>query len=111
MKNEQISIRIITFLYLIFNFIYIPIKVDQGYNRFSRSYDWIFAYGGRAEIDITRLIIQSIVIILIIVAVNSPGFKKAENGEFAWIISIVTWLLTVPPLAFLIGFFYHSYFN
>jgi hypothetical protein len=110
MKNTEITIRIVAFFYLIFNLIYVPIKVVLGSNTY-RGYDWIFDLGEKAEIDITRLIIQSIVIILIIVAVNSPGFKKAENGEFALIIGIVRWLLTVPPLAFLIGFLIHSYFN
>ncbi len=107
MNNGQISIRIVAFFYLIFNFIYIPIKVDQGYNRFSRSYDWIFAYGGRAEIDISRLFIQSIIIIIVLIAVNSPGFKKAENGEWAGYISFITWVSIVPALVL---FFIH-YFN
>lgn len=106
MNNAQINIRIVAFFYLIFNFIYIPVKIGTGYDRFYRSYDWIFAYGGRAEIDISRLVIQSIIIIIVLIAVNSPQFKKAENGEWAGYISFITWASIVPALVlFLVHYF------
>ena len=106
MNNGQLSIRAVAIFYLIFNLIYVPIKSVRGVNTY-RSYDWIFDLGERAEIDLTRLIIQSIIIIIVLCIVYSPGFKKAENGQYAGVIAFVTWLLIVPAF----GLFIFNYLN
>ena len=68
--------RPIFFILLIFNFIFVPIKVHRGWENYIKSYDWLFNLGMRAEIDLTRLIIQTVIILLLIASTYTPAFKK-----------------------------------
>ena len=104
--------RFILFFYFILNLVYVPFYFSRSSGAIvSTGYTFIFDMG-RAQVDITRLIIQSVVLLTLIGVTFHPNFKKFEEGDSDWlrIYEIVRQVLLIGCGLSLIFIITHEYF-